>query len=150
MEEIGRDANVKIHFKTITTNLGEGKIEQTTDIYNRGVFMTRVSTGVLATKDEGIRLALTQLGWTPPAENSDDKHIEAFAAALKAKMALGREQGKKNWDNPKLCSTGYLRKLLLNSVFKGDPVDVGNYAMMLHSRGTTTIYINQEMEAANG
>ncbi|HEX8552150.1 MAG TPA: hypothetical protein VF681_11425 [Abditibacteriaceae bacterium] len=64
----------------------------------------------------------------------DNAAIDAFAAALKYKMAASRAKGRSGWNDPLLCGDDLLRNLLAASVAKGDPIDVGNFAMMLFTR----------------
>ncbi len=54
---------------------------------------------------------------------------------MKAKLAKKRAEGRGGWDDPEQCSAAYLSYLLIQHCFKGDPLDVGNFAMMLHQRG---------------
>lgn len=65
----------------------------------------------------------------------DDLAVDRFAAAMKAKLTEKREQGYGGWDDPEDCTIGWLSELLRKHVDKGDPVDVGNFAMMIHQRG---------------
>lgn len=69
------------------------------------------------------------------AEHADDIAVDAFAAAMKAKLKAKREQGRYGWEDKAACSREYLSNLLREHVEKGDAVDVGNLAMMLHQRG---------------
>lgn len=72
---------------------------------------------------------------TPPAEqHADDTAVDRFAEAMKAKLAKKRDEGRGGWDGP-TCSAEILSDLLRQHVEKGDPLDVGNLAMMLHQRG---------------
>lgn len=64
--------------------------------------------------------------------SSDDAAVDAFAAAMKAKLAKKRADGRGGWQE---CSSEYLSNLLHEHVSKGDPVDVANLAMMLHQNG---------------
>ena len=64
----------------------------------------------------------------------DDLAVDRFAAAMKAKLAQKREEGRGGWDNPDECTVEFLSELLRDHVVKGDPVDVGNFAMMIHQR----------------
>lgn len=64
----------------------------------------------------------------------DDLAVDRFAAAMKAKLAQKRAEGRGGWDGP-LCDADILSRMLREHVEKGDPVDVGNFAMMLHQRG---------------
>lgn len=70
-----------------------------------------------------------------PQPHADDIAIDAFAAAMKEKMAAGRAKGRAGWNDPAACPNGTLARMLLDHVAKGDPVDVGNFAMMLFARG---------------
>jgi hypothetical protein len=74
----------------------------------------------------------------PVSEHLDDWAIDRFAATMKAKMAKQREKGYSGWDDQEQCPTGRLQTMLSEHVAKGDPVDVGNFAMMLWNRGEAT------------
>lgn len=65
----------------------------------------------------------------------DDIAVDRFALAMKTKMATKHSQGAGGWDNPDDCTNEQLQDLLLLAIHKRDPVDVGNYAMMLYNRG---------------
>lgn len=65
----------------------------------------------------------------------DDLAVDRFALAMKAKLAQKRAEGRGGWDNPNECSVEWLSELLKRHVEKGDPTDVGNFAMMIHQRG---------------
>ncbi|RWX28482.1 hypothetical protein EHH54_32490 [Rhizobium leguminosarum] len=54
---------------------------------------------------------------------------------MKAKLAKKRAEGRGGWDDEDDCSALWLSELLREHVEKGDPIDVGNLAMMLHQRG---------------
>lgn len=69
----------------------------------------------------------------------DDFAVDHFARTMKAKMAASRVKGRSGWNDPMLCTAAFLRRLLVKAVRKGDPVDVANFAMMLHTRGATTM-----------
>lgn len=69
------------------------------------------------------------------ANHPDAKAVDRFAVAMKAKLAKKRAEGRGGWDNPDECSIALLSELLREHVAKGDPVDVGNLAMMIHQRG---------------
>ncbi|WP_375058368.1 hypothetical protein [Zobellella sp. DQSA1] len=76
------------------------------------------------------------LNRTPAAsQHHDDMAVDAFAGAMKDKLAASRSKGRSGWDDPEQCSVEYLANLLVEHVAKGDPVDVANLAMMLHQRG---------------
>lgn len=67
--------------------------------------------------------------------HTDDIAVDEFASAMKAKLALKRADGRGGWDNPEECHLEFLVSLLHGHIQKGDPVDVGNIAMMLWNRG---------------
>lgn len=82
-----------------------------------------------------LRAALSLLHQTNVAEqHPDDLAVDRFAAAMKSKLAKKRADGRGGWDDPEQCSIAFLSKLLREHVAKGDPVDVGNLAMMIHQR----------------
>jgi len=68
-------------------------------------------------------------------QHPDDLAVDRFAAAMKAKLAKKRTEGRGGWEDKTQCTADFLSKLLRGHVDKGDPVDVGNLAMMLHQRG---------------
>lgn len=67
--------------------------------------------------------------------HEDDLAVDRFAAAMKEKLAKKRAEGRGGWENKDECSNELLTILLRHHVDKGDPVDVGNFAMMIHQRG---------------
>lgn len=73
----------------------------------------------------------------PSEQHPDDLAVDRFAAAMKAKMAKKRAEGRGGWERKDECSAEFLSQLLREHVEKGDPLDVGNLAMMLHQRGET-------------
>lgn len=84
-------------------------------------------------------LCASQVAAAPSEEPvADDAAVDRFAAAMKAKLAKKREEGRGGWDGPE-CSANILSALLRAHVDKGDPLDVGNLAMMLHQRGERII-----------
>jgi hypothetical protein len=64
----------------------------------------------------------------------DDHAVDLVAKAMKAKLALKRQQGFGGWHDISQCTGERLAELLLGAVAKGDPVDVANFAMMLFCR----------------
>jgi hypothetical protein len=68
----------------------------------------------------------------------DDIAVDKFAAAMKDKMAKQRAKGYGGWQDKDDCPAERLQKFLVDHIPKGDPVDVGNFAMMLFSRGEGT------------
>lgn len=65
----------------------------------------------------------------------DDIAVDRFAAAMKAKLAKKRGEGRGGWERKDECTAEFLSQLLREHVEKGDPIDVGNLAMMLQQRG---------------
>lgn len=77
---------------------------------------------------------------SPFERHPDDVAVDQFAVAMKAKLAMKRDQGLGGWDDPKQCHIDYLMQLLreqLQSRAVIDPVDIGNLAMMIHNRPET-------------
>ncbi len=68
-------------------------------------------------------------------QHQDDLAVDAFAAAMKAKMAEARAKGRGGWQDPAHCTAEDLSRMLREHVEKGDPRDVANFCMMLHQRG---------------
>lgn len=71
-------------------------------------------------------------------QHPDDAAVDRFAAAMKSKLANQRAKGYGGWDDPKQCPAGRLQNMLVDHIPKGDPVDVGNFAMMLFCRAEPT------------
>lgn len=69
------------------------------------------------------------------AQHPDDLAVDRFAVAMKEKLALARAKGRGGWNDPAQCSVERLATMLVEHIAKGDPVDVANFAMMLHQRG---------------
>lgn len=67
-------------------------------------------------------------------QHPDDAAVDRFSVAMKAKLAKKRAQGRGGWDDERICSPDDLARMLVDHVRKGDPVDVGNLAMMLFNR----------------
>lgn len=86
---------------------------------------------------ESIQTRL-QLEQRPERAHNDDIAVDVFALAMKTKMALCRVLGRGGWDDPSRCSIERLQHMLAACMTKGDPVDVGNLAMMLHHRRGST------------
>jgi hypothetical protein len=74
------------------------------------------------------------------AQHYDDYAVDRFAAAMKAKLAKKRADGRGGWETPD-CTDEFLAELLMEHTKKGDPVDVANFAMMLHQRNTDDVGI---------
>ena len=68
-------------------------------------------------------------------QHIDDIAVDRFAEAMKQKLAKQRQKGYGGWNDKELCPDGRLQKYLVVHLGKGDPVDVGNFAMMIWNRG---------------
>lgn len=68
-------------------------------------------------------------------QHPDDAAVDAFAAALKEKLARSRAKGRGGWADPSAVSVIELARQLMEHTAKGDPIDVAAFAMMLHQRG---------------
>jgi len=84
---------------------------------------------------EAARAAIAAYTAGSEPVHSDDMAVDRFANAMKAKLAKKRLEGRGGWEDKSRCSNAFLSKLLSDHVGKGDPVDVGNFAMMIHQRG---------------
>ncbi len=84
------------------------------------------------------RAAADRLGSLSKPAHPDDAAVDNFAAAMKAKLASARAKGRSGWEDKEQCHQDSLALDLRRHVNKGDPVDVGNFAMMLHQRGEST------------
>lgn len=61
--------------------------------------------------------------------HSDDIAVDKFAAAMKEKLKVAREQkGRSGWET---CTPEYLANLMYGHLHKGDMRDVANFAMMI-------------------
>jgi hypothetical protein len=89
----------------------------------------------LAADQAGTVIGDLARGEHRPEQHPDDTAVDRFAAAMKEKLAKKRAEGRGGWDDRAVCTAEYLSKLLRAHVAKDDPLDVGNFAMMLHQRG---------------
>ena len=67
-------------------------------------------------------------------KEDDEKILREFSAFMMHKLDKARERQPVHWDDP-ICTGAMLSRELWMHVFKGDPVDVANFCMMLHARG---------------
>ena len=67
-------------------------------------------------------------------QHPDDIAVDKFAVAMKDKMAASRTKGRGGWENPEECGIEDLACMLVQHVEKGDPVDIGNFCMMVWNR----------------
>lgn len=65
----------------------------------------------------------------------DDLAVDAFAAAMKAKLVAARAKGRGGWNGDEPGMQQRLSDMLRAHVEKGDPRDVANFCMFLHQRG---------------
>lgn len=70
----------------------------------------------------------------PPNTHIYDLSVEWFAIAMKCKLKKQRNKGYHGWDDRDLCTDKFLADKLMEHTQKGDPIDVANFAMMLHQR----------------
>lgn len=66
------------------------------------------------------------------APHPDDVAVDRFAEAMKQKLGMARAKGRGGWQT---CSKEDLSRMLREHVEKGDPRDVANFCMFLHSLG---------------
>lgn len=84
-----------------------------------------------------IAEGLSQGGFEP---HPDEIAVDRFSAAMKAKLAEKGKQGFSGWDDPQRCHIDYLVHLLAEQIQSRaalDPVDIGNFAMMIFNRPET-------------
>lgn len=67
-------------------------------------------------------------------QHDDDAAVDRFAEVMKAKLAKKRGEGRAGWDDEEFCPIDWLKQEMRRHCFKGDPVDVGNFAMMIWNR----------------
>lgn len=94
----------------------------------------RMNRNIYKAADAVLTLLRPPSGATSSPPHPDDVAVDRFAAAMKAKLAKKRAEGRGGWDDKFDCSNETLSRLLRGHVEKGDPLDVGNLAMMIHQR----------------
>lgn len=67
--------------------------------------------------------------------HADDLAVDRFAESMRANLAAARAKGRGGWHESSPGMQQRLSDLLRAAVAKGDPVDVGDYAMFLSERG---------------
>jgi len=72
------------------------------------------------------------------SQEPDDLAVDRFAAAMKLKLAKKREDGRGGWEDPGACPPGMLQQMLAEHLAKGDPIDIGNFAMLTALRPEAT------------
>ena len=83
-----------------------------------------------------------------PAAHPDDAAVDAFAAAMKEKLAASRAKGRGGWNGDEPGMQQRLSDMLRTHVEKGDPRDVANFAMFLHQRGEAILPVQQPAPSA--
>lgn len=81
---------------------------------------------------QALRNAFGEQPQAGAGQNPDDAAVDRFAIAMKSKLAKSREKGRHGWQN---ATAPHLGSLLYEHMYKGDPLDVANLAMMLHQNG---------------
>lgn len=66
---------------------------------------------------------------------ADEAGVDAFAHAMKLKLADARAKGRSGWNDSAECTQERLSEMLRHHVEKGDPRDVANFCMFLYMRG---------------
>jgi len=99
---------------------------------------------------ERIVAALTRPAQTEQPEHFDDRAVDLFAAAMKAKLAKARKKGRGGWFDRLRCSEKSLARMLIEHLSKGNEgtfEDVASFAMMLHQRGEDPQVLAEAAEA---
>jgi hypothetical protein len=109
---------------------------EVTEQDEEGAMMARLATFALERVEADLRRGEPTV---PTRACVDDVHVGIFAEVMRDKLAKKRKQGFEGWLDASVCSVETLAKRLVECVFKGDPVDVANYAMMLNRRGVSDL-----------
>lgn len=109
------------------------------------------AVAALRTKLESYGIENTEWGTLPP--HPDDEAVTTFAAAMRDKLKKKRAEGYRGWDdvqNPQM--PGRLARMLLKHLEKGDPLDIGCFAMMLfhYSTGSLALRIETKLALEHG
>lgn len=83
--------------------------------------------------------ALDQHAKAQHDRHPDDVAVDAFAVAMKLKLAEARAKGRGGWHDPAQCTDEDLSRMLRDHLAKGDPRDVANFCMMLYQRGEAIV-----------
>lgn len=75
------------------------------------------------------------------AQHPDDDAVDTFAGRMRARMSEKRDQGREGWESAGVDELGLK---LLRSIADGDPIDVGNYAMMIDALGGGTEHVLEQ------
>lgn len=85
--------------------------------------------------DEPIKIIMESAPAVHDGGHPDDMAVDRFAIEMKEKLAKKRAQGRGGWEDKQLCPAYRLQQMLIEHLSKGDPVDIGNFAMMIWNRG---------------
>ena len=126
-------------FRNAATELAESALSQSHAGYCRcweyGAEESRCDCGLTETKEQARNL-LALIDASPKGDvHPDDLAVDAFAAAMKAKLADARAKGCGGWNGDEPGMQQRLSDMLRAHIEKGDPRDVANFCMFLHQRG---------------
>lgn len=65
---------------------------------------------------------------------ADNTGVARFSLAMREKLERKRDEGRGGWNDPQECTIEGLQRMLKEHIKKGDPVDIGNFAMMIWNR----------------
>lgn len=122
---------------TLKIFVGTHRKTSTSEMWVDGGTFATVEAAKAAAQADFERRIRSALSAVPETLHPDDLAVDRFAVAMKAKLAKKRDEGRGGWDDKAECSADFLSRLLRDHVRKGDPLDVGNLAMMLHQRAET-------------
>ncbi|WP_239988131.1 hypothetical protein [Pseudomonas syringae] len=84
-------------------------------------------------------------------QHPDNRAVDTFAAAMKAKLANARAKGRQGWSEASVRDD-QLAELLVGHLSKSNPgnfEDIANFAMMLHQRGADLTVLSLALYKAN-
>lgn len=76
----------------------------------------------------------------------DNEAVDAFAQAMKEKLAIARAKGRGGWDDKETCSDEHLARCFfhhLNKENHGNFTDLANFLMFLHVRGARSDILSE-------
>lgn len=87
------------------------------------------------TTEENFGVAPTRVKPSHDDETACKVGVQLLSEAMLAKLAKKRDhENRGGWHDPKACDVRVLADMLIEHIEKGDPVDIANFAMMLHNR----------------
>ncbi|WP_210206249.1 hypothetical protein [Rhizobium leguminosarum] len=134
--EAGEVAKIEARFAEINAVLGDGPREDWMRPLEEEFAFLRGRLSILRTETLQRHVEV----------HPDNLAVDRFASAMKAKLAQKRDEGRNGWDDKDDCSQLFLSTLLREHVEKGEPLDVGNFAMMLHQRGERIASLLETLE----